>query len=166
MWCCSVRSAPGFALVDTGRHPNVVRLPRVIARLVSQFGAKTPPSVPRWRDANSLPGSYVDAMTSNNNATLEAAMTGCQGRADWVRGVPHGEDNALSHQDWPDRLTLTRSSGVDYYYEQYQRLLVREESLLKERDSLRRENAALRSRLSSNTSLLHGKGGGRSQSVS
>ena len=96
-------------------------------------------------------------MTSNN-ATAEAATTNCQDRADWVRAVPHGEDDALNHQEWPDRLTVTRSSGVDYYYEQYRRLLVREESLLKERASLRQENAALRSRLSSNASLLHGNG--------
>jgi hypothetical protein len=96
-------------------------------------------------------------MTSNN-ATVENAMTSCQGRADWVRAVRHGEDDALSHQEWPDRLIVTRSSGVDFYYEQYRRLLVREESLLKERDSLRRENVALRSRLSGNASLLHGKG--------
>lgn len=78
-------------------------------------------------------------------------MTRFQGRADWVRAVPQSEDDALSHQEWPDRLTVTRSSGVDFYYEQYRRLLVREESLLKERETLRRANAALRSRLSSRT---------------
>lgn len=83
-------------------------------------------------------------------------MTRFQGRADWVRAVPQSEDDALSHQEWPDRLTVTRSSGVDFYYEQYRRLMVRADSLLKERDSLRQENVALRSRLSSNASLLHG----------
>jgi hypothetical protein len=59
--------------------------------------------------------------------------------------VPRNEGDTNGHEHWPDHLTVTRNSGVDFYYEQYRRLLVREESLLKERDSLRRENAALRS---------------------
>ena len=139
------------------RHPNVVCLSSTRPGGPTVWLRRLHRGVPLWRDASSLPGSYVDAMTSNN-ATVETAMTNCQGRADWVRAVRQGEDDALSHQEWPDRLTLTRSSGVDFYYEQYRRLLVREESLLKERDSLRRENVALRSRLSGNASLLHGKG--------
>jgi len=69
-----------------------------------------------------------------------------------VDGADQGGDDAVDQQNWPDRLTVTRNSGVDYYYEQYRRLLAREESLLKERDALRRENAALRSRLRSSAS--------------
>jgi hypothetical protein len=70
-----------------------------------------------------------------------------------VQAVPRDDDDAVNQQAWPDRLTVTRNSGVDYYYEQYRRLLVREESLLKERETLRRANAALRSRLSSSASV-------------
>ena len=67
--------------------------------------------------------------------------------------MSHPRD-ATSHQDWPDHLTVTRNSGVDFYYEQYRRLRDREESLLKERDSLRRENIALRSRLPGPTNTI------------
>jgi hypothetical protein len=67
--------------------------------------------------------------------------------------VPSSDGDAGAHDAWPDRLTTTRNSGVDFYYEQYRRLLVREESLLKQRDALRRENAALRFRLSGSGSV-------------